>query len=269
MRVGFCQYEPVFGEVAENLDRVSELADPIRADLLVLPELFATGYQFRDRDESAALAEEYDGATISWAKKTARKTGIAICGGFAEKAGEKIYNAAFFASPDETVHIYRKIHLFDREKLTFDPGDRRFEVFDYRGVKVGMMICFDWFFPESMRTLALLGAQIVCHPSNLVLAWCQDAMRTRCLENRVFAVTANRIGTEDRVPNGSALAFTGQSQITATRGEILHRAAADESRCVVVEIDPAQALSKQATARNDLFADRRPEFYTTLTEGKP
>ncbi|MFO0767873.1 MAG: nitrilase-related carbon-nitrogen hydrolase [Nitrospiraceae bacterium] len=89
---------------------------------------------------------------------------------------------------------YRKTHLFFEETLFFDPGDSGFQVWDVGGAKVGVMICFDWFYPESARTLALMGADIIAHPSNLVLPHCPDSMVTRCLENRVFSITANRIG---------------------------------------------------------------------------
>jgi len=94
------------------------------------------------------------------------------------------------------------------------------------------MICFDWIFPEAMRTLALMGAQIVLHPANLVLPYCQDAMVTRCIENRVFEITANRIGVE------RGLKFTGASQITAPGGIVLHRATKTKEEALAVDIDP-------------------------------
>jgi predicted amidohydrolase len=129
-------------------------------------------------------------------------------------------------------------------------------------VRVGLMICFDWIFPESMRSLVLDGAEVVLHPSNLVKPWCQDAMVTRCLENGAFAVTANRVGQDDR-GDGLRLRFTGRSQITAPRGGIVARAAED-GECVRVEtIDLADARDKRVTGVNDLLADRRPDAYRT------
>ena len=86
-----------------------------------------------------------------------------------------------------------------------------------------MMICFDWIFPETARLLALAGADVIAHPSNLVLDWCQTAMVTRCLENNIFSVTANRYGTEKRT--GTSLTFTGGSRICAPRGQVLADAA--------------------------------------------
>ena len=84
------------------------------------------------------------------------------------------------------------------ETLWFTPGDSGFQVWDIGLAKIGVMICFDWYYPESARTLALMGAEIICHPSNLVLPNSPDSMPVRCLENRVFAITSNRIGTEAR-----------------------------------------------------------------------
>jgi predicted amidohydrolase len=160
------------------------------------------------------------------------------------------------------VASYRKVHLFFEEKLWFEPGDGEFPVFDIGPCRVGIMVCFDWFFPESMRTLSLKGAQVVCHPANLVLPYCQTAMVTRCLENRVFAVTANRTGTEDR--GGKSLHYTGKSQITDTAGNILSRAGEDEECAGVFDIDPAKALDKQLNVHNNLFGDRRPSFYRDI-----
>jgi predicted amidohydrolase len=110
-----------------------------------------------------------------------------------------------------------------------------------------------------MRTLALRGAEVVCQPSNLVLGFCQQAMLTRCLENAVFAVTANRFGI-DRRPHGQ-IRFTGKSQIVAPGGELLHRAPAQREQLYIVEIDPRRARDKTITPLNDLLTDRRPEFY--------
>src|SRR5262249_54262145 len=109
------------------------------------------------------------------------------------------------------------------------------------------------------------GARIVLHPSNLVLPYCQNAMPTRCLENRVFAVTCNRVGTEKRA--GASLRFTGASQVVDCRGRVLVRARATGEALAIVDIDPRDAADKHVTARNNLFSDRRPALYGALTRG--
>src|SRR5919202_6692477 len=119
-----------------------------------------------------------------------------LVAGLAELHSERCYNSAVVLGPSGFIGTYRKTHLFFEETLLFAPGDTGFPVWQAGGAKIGVMICFDWFYPEAARTLALKGAEVLCHPSNLVLPYCPDAMVTRCLENHLFSVTANRIGSE-------------------------------------------------------------------------
>ena len=122
------------------------------------------------------------------------------------------------------------------------------------------MICFDWRFPETARTLALLGADLIAHPSNLVLTHCPQAMITRCLENRVFAITADRVGTEDRL-EGETLNFMGQSQVVDPNGNILIRASILDEAVHVVHLDLNLARNKALNSRNHIFNDRRIDLY--------
>jgi predicted amidohydrolase len=260
MKIGYVQFNPTFGEVEKNLDRAEALIEGAQADLLVLPELFNTGYLITSKEEIGALAEEVPGGrTVRRLAAIAKKKKVHLVAGMAERGGAKIFNAAVLVSPGGGVATYRKVHLFFEEKLWFDPGDGEFPVCDMGPCKVGLMVCFDWFFPESARSLALKGAQVICHPANLVLPYCQAAMVTRCLENRVYAVTCNRTGTEER--SGKTLRYTGASQVVDTGGNILSRAGENEEVAVVVDIEPAKALDKQLNLHNNLFADRRPYFY--------
>ena len=266
MKIGFVQFEPLFGDVDRNLQRAGDLIRGSDADLLVLPELFNTGYVFTSKEEAASLSEQIpQGRTAQGLCEIAKEKGIFIVGGIAEKDGGRIYNSSALVSPEGYVGRYRKTHLFFEEKLWFDPGDEGFSVYDIGICTVGIMICFDWFFPESMRILALMGADLICHPSNLVMPFCQDAMKTRCLENHVFAVTANRIGTETR--GEQSLLFTGMSQITGPDGSILSRCGDDSQEVGIVEIDPKAARDKNVNRYNNLVTDRRPGFYADLVGG--
>jgi predicted amidohydrolase len=261
MRIGFLQMQPRHGDIEGNVGAIEDALKGVRDALIVFPELCTTGYVFASRSETEALAEPADGASVQRFSALARRNQLVLCGGFAERAGRRVFNSAFTVTPAGKVHVYRKAHLFDREKLCFDPAPARFDVFR-AGPRCGTMICFDWIFPEVCRALALAGAEIVLHPSNLVLPYCQDAMTTRCIENRVFAVTCNRVGTENRA--GVRLRFTGRSQIVDPGGRVLVRAPEDREELRLVSIDPAAARDKRMTARNDLFLDRRPAAYRKL-----
>jgi len=262
MKVGFVQMEPKLLDLNANLSKAEKLigeAAKQGAKLIVLPELFDTGYNFETKEEVAEIAQQIpDGETTQFLVEQAREHEVFIVAGTAEKDERgKLYNSAVIVGPIGWGYIgkYRKIHLFYREKLFFEPGNLGFHVFNIGIAKVGIMICFDWFFPESMRTLALKGADIVAHPANLVLPYAPRAMPIRSLENMVFSITANRIGEE------RGLKFIGMSQINSPKAEILLRASEDKEEVGIVEINVEDARNKKLNEFNDIFKDRRPEHY--------
>ncbi len=264
MRVGFLQFNPVFGRVRANVRYVLERLSSADADLIVLPELFNTGYQFVSRREADRLAEEIpEGYTVRQLAAFARRRRIHLVAGIAERRGRRLYNSAVLIGPEGVIERYRKAHLFYEERLWFSPGNTGFKVTAVGDIRVGLMVCFDWFFPEVARVLALKGADVICHPANLVLPYCPPAMVTRCIENRVFAVTANRVGAEER-GGKERLTYIGQSQIVSPSGEILHRASPDQEELKVIEIDPRQARRKALNRYNHLFLDRRIGLYRDL-----
>jgi predicted amidohydrolase len=259
MKIGYIQNSPLFGEKEKNFNEVRKLIGNTKADLLVLPELFATGYTFASKKEVNNLAETSDEKTVNFLKEISTKTGAVVVAGFIEKYKGKNYNSSVMIYKNKVVDIYRKIHLFNKEKLWFTPGNKQLSVHNVNRMKIGIMICFDWIFPEVSRTLALLGAQIIAHPSNLVMPYCQQAMTTRCLENKVFAVTANRIGNEKRGKDD--FTFTGKSQITSFDGKIISSAPKNKTSIHVVEIDINKANNKMINKYNNVIKDRRREFY--------
>ncbi len=263
------QTSPEFGAKEKNLAAIEAMFESAcldgatgscHVDLWVLPELCTTGYQFRTRGELASLSEANDGATVRRFSNLAKRLETAIVFGMAESAGHDLFNSAILVSQDGLVGVYRKVHLFDRETELFDPGRGGFDVFEVHSVRVGVMVCFDWLFPESARTLALKGAQVIAHPANLVLPYCQAAMVTRAIENHVFTVTANRVGREARV-DGEVLDFTGASRIVSPDGRILRDGPIGETSVMWEDIDPDEADHKTITRRNDVLADRRPDSY--------
>ncbi|MFT5395314.1 MAG: putative amidohydrolase [Gammaproteobacteria bacterium] len=263
MKVGFYQFRPLFGKLEHNCNKILSVLESSDADLVVLPELALSGYYFKDKAEALKYAVDPENSKIiDEIVNLAKHKNMHLVLGFAEKQGTQCFNSSALISPDGIKHIYRKAHLFNEEKFCFDPGDTPFIVNDVNGVKIGMMICFDWVFPEVTRVLALQGAQIICQPSNLVLTYCQQTMLARCIENKVYAITANRYGVDKR-PQGS-LKFTGNSQVVAPGGKLLHRAASQRDALFITEIDPDEANNKMITQYNDVLMDRRPELYTLL-----
>lgn len=260
MKVGFLQFNPLFGNKNENFKTVERLLTDVEADIMVLPELFSTGYAFLNKDELASLAEPADGETAYRMQNISERMHCAIAYGFAERAGDGYYNSMSFITPSKTITTYRKSHLFYEEKYLFQPGDTGFHVHEYKGMKYGMLICWDWIYPEATRTLALKGAQLILQSANLVTPYCPDAMKTRAVENRLFIITADRAGDEKR--DGKDFHFIGMSQVVAPDGNLLIRVG--EETCVkIVDIDPGRALDKEMNIHNDLFADRRTDLYFT------
>lgn len=262
--VAVVQTRPAFGEVARNLEAARALLAGTHADLIVLPELFATGYQFVSREEACALAEPLPGGpTVAALEAIARETGATVVGGVAERNDREgvLHNSAAIVNPSGYLGAYRKTHLFFEERDWFVAGgDLPPVVRTPSGLRVGVMICFDWYFPEVARHLALFGADIIAHPANLVLPHCPGAMPVRCLENRVFAATANRVGAEAR-GGKKELRYIGRSQIVSPGGERLAALGAAEEAIASAPIDPALARSKRLTVRDDLFAARRADLF--------
>jgi len=259
MKIGYVQSSPIFGKKAQNFEQIENLLGKSKADLIVLPELFATGYTFISKKDAESLAENTKGETAEFLMRIAEITGAVIVGGFIEEDSNQIYNSSLVVSSSEVLGTYRKLHLYYKENLWFSPGNKPLKIYEVKNIKLGILICFDWFFPETVRSLALLGAEIIAHPANLVLPYCQRAMVTRCLVNRVFAITSNRIGSENR--GEDHFKFTGGSQITSYNGDVLSSAPDDDTYIDVIEIDVEKAKDKKLNLYNDVIKDRRPEFY--------
>ena len=259
VRIAILQTNPIFGDIKKNIGDTISMMETVDADLFVLPELFNTGYNFIDAKEVDRLSEHSLGFTYQILSSFTKKKNCFIVYGFAEKDNQHFYNSASLVGPSGLIGIYRKVHLYYREHLFFTPGNLGFPVFQIPLGKVGIMICFDWMFPEAARSLAIQGAQLIVHPANLVMPYCPDAMVTRCLENRVFSATANRVGCENR--GNVDLTFIGKSEIVTPKGEILIRLSDNEVGIAVQEVNLEMAKDKQINKFNNLFGERKPEYY--------
>jgi predicted amidohydrolase len=269
-RVAVVQFCPAFGRKAENLRRMERLLGGAAADLYVFPELCTTGYFFTSRREAAQVAEPAEGPTWEVLRRLCTATEAVIVAGFAEGEGDRLFNSCLVALPGRAAPVvYRKTHLFYREKQCFDPGDTGFfSVHDTaRDLRIGPMICYDWRFPEAARALTLAGADLIVCPANLVTEAWRPVMPARAIENKVFIALANRTGLESR--DGEDLRFKGGSAVYGWDGRPLVQAGASEETVLVAEIDPPATRDKSFNALNDVLRDRRPEHYGRLTEEMP
>lgn len=262
LRVAVAQMEPKVDDVDANLvnvKKILKIAGEKGVDLLVLPELANSGYMFRSMDEALARSEAIPIGPLSTILLEWSQEGGVVVAGICEMKKGHLYNSAAVFADGKHLATYHKIHLFDRENEWFLPGNEEPPVVDCKGKKIGVMVCFDWAFPEVARILALKRAEIILHPANLVLPYCQNAMITRSIENRVFTATANRVGTERGV------IFSGMSQITSPKGEVLLRLKEEKLKVAWADIDLSLARDKMITKRNDVIEDRRPSIYGRLS----
>jgi predicted amidohydrolase len=262
MRVACLQFTPAWKDLDANTTTIMHGIIDADADVVVVPELATSGYFFLSREEARGLAEPLGGDHMQAIAKTAIDAGKVVVCGFAEQDGVALYNAALIAGPNIAPHSYRKTHLFYKERMCFDAGNTGFfcTPLPHLDCAMGTMICYDWRFPESARTLALQGADLVVCPSNLVTHLWRMAMPVRALENKVFLAVANRTGSEEN--GGETVSFNGLSAIYGTNGEILAETCATATSVIIAEFNPAEARTKSFNAINDVFADRRPEMYT-------
>lgn len=250
-----------------NLARLADLTEEAAragARLLVLPEMYLTGYHIGPK-AVARLAEPADGPSAVRAAAIARDAGIALLYGYPERGEDgRIYNAANLIDRDgRTLATYRKTHLFgDIDKSAFSQGERSATVAELDGVRIGILICYDVEFPENVRLLALAGADIVVAPTALMAPYdiiTRTLVPARAYENQVFLVYANRIGSERE------LNYLGSSCIIAPDGTELARAGEDEA-LISADLDPSAFAESRAL--NTYLRDRRPELYTALAAGQ-
>ncbi len=260
MKIAVVQNSPVFGEKSKNISDLLKMMESTEAELYILPEMAYSGYQLTSEEEARTLADKADSDNIMRFVEWSKAHNSAVIFGFPEAAEDgKIYNSSLFVTPEGERHIYRKSHLFYKEKLFYAPGNTGFFVNKWRGVKIGQAICFDWYFSESFRTLALLGADLIAHCTNIVMPYFQRAAFARAIENKVYIATSNRIGTEAR--DGEKLTYTGESVIVDPLGKYLVDAPSDKTGVFTAEIDTNLSRNKKLNDFNDVLGDRRNIFY--------
>ncbi|WP_033292234.1 nitrilase family protein [Amycolatopsis jejuensis] len=277
VRVAVAQFEPRVG--VENLkanavaveQRLAAAADG-GAQLVVLPELSTTGYVFETREEAFAHAEAVpDGPTVEAFARFAAERDVYVVGCIVEQDGQQLFDTAVLVGPDGYLGRYRKTHLWNTEKLWFTPGDEGFRVFDTRIGRIGLLVCWDIWFPETARIVAQMGADIICIPTGWV--WtppplydasgvCMAAYLTMTAAhaNNVFIATADRIGQE------RGAGFMGNSLIAGTNGWPIDRIAGpDEDTIIYADVDLTAARTAPIWNQlNDLHRDRRTDLYDQM-----
>ena len=236
MKTAVLQMSLVEGDVDGNTAKVHGMLEEAGAagvKLAVLPEMWWTGCSYRRLPEFVKNLESSLGA----AGEIARRHGMAVIGGWPEGEGDRVFNTAFAIGPDGEVKAsYRKVHLFRpmKEDLFLTRGNQAV-VFEMCGTAVGMILCYDLRFPETVRRLALDGARILAVPSQWPDARVEHfwtLLRARAIENQMFVVGANRCG------RGGKVRFGGYSGIIGPLGETLAECGSAEGTAAA-DIDPA------------------------------
>ncbi|MFA8299608.1 MAG: nitrilase-related carbon-nitrogen hydrolase [Hyphomicrobiales bacterium] len=260
LNIAAAQFDPILGDVEHNKTQITNLMQQAKGnDLVVFPELANTGYNFTSASQAFELSEEISNSSfVEFLVDEASNNKCSLIAGFCERVNDKLYNSTVFVDASGIKGHYRKVHLFMNEKDIFEYGNLGFPVFDFYDYKLGMLICFDYMIPECSRVLGLKGADIICHPSNIVTLYGQKVVPALALMNSVYFVTTNRVG----IDNG--LRFNGNSMIVDPRGEILARASETEAEVISCSIIPEKARDKWVTKRNHVIDDRHPDLYTDL-----
>lgn len=255
------------------------------AQVVLLPELFQTQYFCQEKSyKNYDLARSVNGdPAVEVLSKLARELRIVLPVSFYEQSENVLYNSVAVIDADgQILGVYRKTHIpddqFYQEKFYFTPGDSGFQVWDTRYGKIGIGICWDQWFPETARCLALAGAEVIFYPTAIgsepILECDSMPHWRRCMQghsaaNLVPVVAANRIGTEDITPTAennqqsSSLTFYGSSFITDETGEVLQSAGRDREEILVQTIDLDRCRDNRLSW--GIFRDRRPECYGRIS----
>lgn len=275
--------------ITENINKAEAMvreAAANGANIILLPELFENVYFCQERQyeyyELAKMLEDND--AVKRFVKVAKELEVVLPVSFYEKDKNVLYNSVAMIDADGTIMgVYRKTHIpddhFYQEKFYFTPGNTGFKVWNTRYGNIGVGICWDQWFPETARCMAVMGAEILLYPTAIgeepilecdSMGHWQRAMQGHSAANLVPVVAANRIGLEKISPcnennnQESSLRFYGSSFITDNTGAILEQAGRDKEEIIYSSFDFEQ-MSKDRLAWG-IFRDRRPDCYGTITE---
>ena len=271
-RVAAVQLAPVVGDLAGNVERASAaLRDVLAAgaDLVVLPELTTSGYVFESAEEARGVAVRPDDALFArWAELLAARPGAVLVVGFAELADDGLYNSAAVVTADGVQAVYRKVHLWDREKQVFLPGGAVPPVVETAHGRVGVMVCFDLEFPEWTRIAALAGADLLAVPTNWPLGPRPEGERVAEMQIAIATARMNHmaIAFADRTGTERGVDWSEGTGIVSADGWLIDTAG-EGTGVAWADVDLPASRLKSQTELVDLFGDRRPDLYGGL--GRP
>lgn len=274
IKVAGVQMDVAFNDAAANLRRIADSFAQTSlngASLTVFPECAVTGYCFESLEEARSAGTTIPGPVTDELASMCAEYDAYLVSGLLEASGDRLFNACVLVGPGGVVGAYRKVHLpyLGVDRFT-TPGDREFEVHEAGGLRVGMTICYDAAFPEAARVLALKGADLIVLPTN----WPPGAectadciVNARALENHVYYLAVNRVGTE------RGFEFIGRSKLAHPSGSL--ETCADESSEQIIygDLDVELVRNKHIIRvpgkhEIDRFKDRRPEMYGPIVQAK-
>jgi predicted amidohydrolase len=268
--VATVQFEPIIGDRAGNLAAIERLAKAAKtqgAEIVVLPELADSGYTFRDGEEVAALAGPVPGGpSAETLRRLAEEFGLYIVSGIAEQDGDRFYNSALLCGPEGYIGKYRKLHLWNNENRLFRKGDLGLPIFDLPFGRIGIAICYDGWFPETFRQLALAGAELVCVPTNWVpMAGAEGVPEpmANILHKAAAHTNGLYIACADRIGIVRGQSFIGRSLNVGPQGwPISGPASADREEILLAQIDLSSVTeTRTLNSFNHLLGDRRADVY--------
>ena len=251
MKIELMQLAGRDGDTAYNLTRTLNAIATCDADteLLVFPETHLTG--FVGAGELARVAESLHGPSLQKVLQAVRERDVSVVVGIAEKHDGVYYNTSVLVTPEGIALAYRKTHLWPTERGDFCPGDR-FATVSWRGIRIGLLICYDIEFPETSRALGQLGVDLIIVTNGNMDPYGpvhRTAIMARAQENQAFAVMVNRVGAGD-----DGLVFAGASTVVDPFGRVLFEAGREELRQgVALELDQLKAARRDY----DYLQDRR------------
>jgi predicted amidohydrolase len=267
-RVCAVQMAPHLGAAIRNGETVAaeiHAASDEGAELIVFPEAALTGYVFQSFDEAREAAVEIGGPPVTRVAQACGETGTyAICGAI-EREGEHLFNSAFVLGPEGVIGRARKVHTLCLGADRFTrPGNEPGRIFELPFGVIGVHICYDGSFPETARTLRLLGAQLLILPTNWPrLDMKLEVSRVRAYENRCFYLAVNRVGNERGV------LFRGRSHAADREGQLILEAGSEAGRFAcdidLAAVDDTREVVSPGEYELDLIADRQPAFYEPIT----